>query len=294
MKRIRIFALALATLLLTGAACGAEEAVYGAGRTRAAGGIGFAFAPAVAERYGIPLTDEMPLYAPANPQPMNAYMVIAPECQVGIDGDDMYPVGEKGLTPQITGSLTAWIREIEDQSGGLIRFVPDPDDADVLVSACQSYRYFGRYGGGGRTAEGYACAVTLTAVRLTDPDERVSLSAVREPEDTVTLRGGERFWKTPPELAGTEKLAAFADGILGWYGFGACNGDRGAGVRAVQRALIDRGFLDDGAADGDFGPRTEAAVRRLQECAGLEPTGAVDGATLLAAYYGPDAAEAME
>ena len=293
MKRIRIFAVALAALLLAGAACGAEEAVCGAGLDRAAGGIGFALARAVAERYGILLTDDLPLYAPANPQPMNAYMVIAPECQVGIDGDDMYPVSEKGLVPQITESLTAWIHSIEDQSGGLIRFVADPDDADVLVSACQSYRYYGRYGGGGRTAEGYACVVTLTAVQLTDSDNRAGLSAVREPEDAVTLRGGDRFWKTPPELAGTEKLAAFVEGILGWYGYEARSGSRGAGVRAIQQALIDRGFLDD-SADGDFGPRTGAAVQRLQEYAGLEPTGVVDGATLLAAYYEPDSGEVME
>ena len=42
---------------------------------------------------------QKPVFVVRRPQPMNAYMVIDPDCQVGIDGDDMYPVDEKGLTP---------------------------------------------------------------------------------------------------------------------------------------------------------------------------------------------------
>ena len=56
------------------------------------------------------------------------------------------------------------------------------------------------------------------------------------------------------------------------------------------------GYLDD-AADGDFGPRTEAALMRLQADYGLEQTGVADIQTTLAAYYDQasfDAAFALE
>jgi hypothetical protein len=43
----------------------------------------------------------------------------------------------------------------------------------------------------------------------------------------------------------------------------------------AQHALIDQGRLD-GAADGIFGPRTEAAIRSFQDSAGIAPTGRID------------------
>ena len=56
-------------------------------------------------------------------------------------------------------------------------------------------------------------------------------------------------------------------------------------VRRMQQALIDRGFLND-RADGEFGPRSEAALKAFQAFRGLEESGAVDEGTLLALYYG--------
>ena len=285
MKYIKAIIVVLTTaLLLAGAAGYADEAAHAPGLERDEGGAGYERAAALAERYGVELADGLPLYAPARPQPMNAYMVTSPQCQLGIDGDGMYLVDEAGLVPEITGYLEAWMGDIEAQSGGLIRFVADPDDADVLVSACQTFKYYGQYSGGGMSAEGYACAVALTAVRLSAPDDRASLTALREPEATVTLHGGAQFWKVPPELAGTDRLAQFTAAILGWYGGGAQKGDKGPGVKALQQALADRGFLT-GGVDGDFGGQTEAAVRALQESCGLESTGVVDAATLAAVYY---------
>ena len=50
-------------------------------------------------------------------------------------------------------------------------------------------------------------------------------------------------------------------------------------VRAMQQALIDMGCLDD-VADGNFGRKTEAAVRAYQKDMGLAETGIADSATL--------------
>ena len=104
MRYIRMLAIALAVALLPVAAVRADE-VYGAGRNRAEGGNGYEQARTLAERMGVGLTDGMPLYKPANPQPLNAYMVVDPQCEVGIDRDDIYPVSEKGLIPEITDYL---------------------------------------------------------------------------------------------------------------------------------------------------------------------------------------------
>lgn len=295
MKRIRLFILVLTAVLLAGAAATAEttENGYGPGLVRAAAGHGYEQARVLAERMGVDLTDGYPLYVPADPQPLNAYMVTHPDCEVGIDRDDMYKVSEKGLIPDITGYLNEWIDEIEAQSGGAIRFVSDPDSADVLVVAKQSYKYYGQYSGSGLTATGYSCTVGLTAVQLSDPGNKYGITATREPENTVSLRGGGKFWKVPPELEGTEKLEMLVDNILEWYGFGAKKGERGAGVKAAQQSLAERGYLA-GGVDGDFGGKTEAALKLLQADYGLEETGEVDRKTLIALYYEPAALEALD
>lgn len=55
-------------------------------------------------------------------------------------------------------------------------------------------------------------------------------------------------------------------------------GDRGALVEMLQLGLLRSGYLS-GSADGLFGPKTEAALRRFQRNFGLEVTGALDAKT---------------
>ena len=290
MRNIKILALVLAALLLAVGALAEDN--HGAGLSRAEAAKGYETAQALAERQGVELTDGMPLYGPSRAQPLNAYMVVDPLCEVGIDGDDIYPVSEKGMIPEITDGLDRWIDEIQSASGGVIRFVADPDDADVLVSARQSFRRYGEYSGGGMTAEGYACTVALTAVQLSDTGNSAGLTLTNTPPDTVTLRGNGRFWKTAPRLAGSDQLDAFVGNIMCWYGYGVQMGSKGAPVKRIQQALIDRGFLT-GKADGGFGSKTEAALKALQAACGLEQTGAADGRTLIAVYYDRAAMDAV-
>ncbi len=55
-------------------------------------------------------------------------------------------------------------------------------------------------------------------------------------------------------------------------------GDKGDEAKAVQEKLIELGFLA-GAADGDFGAKSEAAVKLFQKANGLEETGIADSMT---------------
>ncbi len=271
-------ALLLCAVLLAGAAQAAGDF------TRTPAKKAYMQAEKLAEQYGIKLTDGLPLYAPKSPQPLNAYMVTHPECEVGINRDGMYKVSEKGLVSSITKYLTEWMGEIEKQSEGAIRFVASPDDADILVVAKQSYFFHGNYQGGGRTVKGYGCRIQLQAQRLTAPGQNTALDMKKTPERTVSTSGGSKFWKHPPELEGTKELQQFVQGILGWYGYGAAQGGKADSVEAVQQALISRGLLED-RESGAFDTPTAEAVKRLQEMKGLETTGKLDEKTLIALYY---------
>ncbi|MCP4193942.1 MAG: hypothetical protein GY768_25310 [Planctomycetaceae bacterium] len=75
----------------------------------------------------------------------------------------------------------------------------------------------------------------------------------------------QHFNPTPADQPGVTLLASGAHGRL---------------VEAVQRTLNTRlKPSPDLSVDGDFGPRTEAAVIRLQRSAGLMPSGQLDRAT---------------
>ena len=51
-------------------------------------------------------------------------------------------------------------------------------------------------------------------------------------------------------------------------------------IRDVQTALIDRGYLKNGQADGVFGPKTESALISFQRHAGLRPSGKLNHRTI--------------
>jgi N-acetyl-anhydromuramyl-L-alanine amidase AmpD len=52
------------------------------------------------------------------------------------------------------------------------------------------------------------------------------------------------------------------------------NGSKGGAVKTIQRLLIELGY-NPGAADGDFGPRTEGAVKEFQRRNSLGADGIV-------------------
>lgn len=243
---------------------------------------GYMQAEDLVKQYGIKLTDGLPLYAPKSPQPMNAYMVTHPECEVGINQDGMYKVSEKGLVRSITKYLKEWMGAIEKESQGAIRFVESPGNADILIVAKQSYFFHGNYRGGGRVSKGYGCRISLEAHRLTVSGQNAVLNMKRTPGQRETISGGSEFWKFPPEISETRELQQFVRKILGWYGYGAQQD--GKGVKAVQQALISRGLLE-GAASGTFDTQTVKAIKQLQDMKGLEVTGKVDIETLTALYY---------
>lgn len=79
--------------------------------------------------------------------------------------------------------------------------------------------------------------------------------------------------------------ADLADVLAGRRTLGS--GTRGAGVTAVQQALVDMGFSLHGGADGSFGPQSSRAVRNFQVHARsayprVRSTGTLDSATLQA------------
>ena len=90
--------------------------------------------------------------------------------------------------------------------------------------------------------------------------------------------------------------------LMGVFMFANCcamenvrRGQRGEAVKEVQEMLIAQGYLD-GAADGVFGSRTEAAVLAFQKDNGLDATGIVGEATYnaLKGKPGENGAEADE
>ena len=63
---------------------------------------------------------------------------------------------------------------------------------------------------------------------------------------------------------------------------GLRQGATGAGVVALQNALLDAGVKVPGGADGDFGPATKSALTAYQSRSGLSTSGEVDQATAAA------------
>ena len=71
------------------------------------------------------------------------------------------------------------------------------------------------------------------------------------------------------------------------------NGSSGPEVRDLQRKLAGQG-INPGPADGIFGPKTEDAVRRFQERAGLAVDGIAGPRTMAALSGGSDPTDGGE
>ena len=56
-------------------------------------------------------------------------------------------------------------------------------------------------------------------------------------------------------------------------------GMKGEDVKRLQQALIDAKLLDEGQADGIFGPKTEAALKKYQKAKGVTESGILDEKT---------------
>ena len=149
----------------------ADASGYLPGLTRDLGtGVGFLRAETLAENLGIEMTNGIPLYTPANGQPLNVYMAADPDCEIGIDGDGIYKVSEKGFTPTFVGIdalqgmvpsgkmmtdyMGEWRDAIEAESGNIIEFVNDPNLADVLIMVKMTYPLHGMY------SIGWGCQAT--------------------------------------------------------------------------------------------------------------------------------------
>lgn len=218
MRQFRLLAamaLLLAMLLLCGGFAMSETILPATG-PRVPENIGYMQATDLADEYGLDVEDWPPLYTPASPQPMNAYIVTHPKCI-----NDLMPVSKKGLE-SIAGYLRTWANDITNATDSAIRFVSDPDNADILIGAKMSYSYAGTYSGGSETRVGYATTVQLTAWRLTDPDDFASMSRKNSPGRYVTLSSGSVFFLMPaPELRHTAELNGFVSELLSWYGYGS-------------------------------------------------------------------------
>ena len=65
-------------------------------------------------------------------------------------------------------------------------------------------------------------------------------------------------------------------------------GSSGAGVRKLQNALIELGYMPEGSADGQYGYQTYNAVKAFQKANGLSADGVAGAATLTNLYENPN------
>ncbi len=243
----------------------------------------------IIEKYGI--ENGQPVwYKPTAPQPLNAYMTTGMDCMVGIARSGMYKVEEKGLVSDITKHLRTWAADITKASGGAIRFVSDPDQADILITASQSFASRGRYRVGTATVTGYSSNVQLMAYKLTRPVRTTTVDKTNIPGQTVTINGTGDFWMHPPEFEDSREIRVLVSTVMGWYGYSTHDGYENVYVSYAQQALIDRGYMQ-GEPDTVFDADMDAAVRQLQADYGLEVNGIIDRPTLLALYYDRETVE---
>ncbi len=262
-------------------------AVRAQGRERPEDRTEWMTAAAFAEKYGAQIRDGVPDHVPADPLPLTAYIVLDDRSE-GTDGSGIGPLTEKGISHELSAILQKCADRIRAESENVIRFTSDPDRADVRITVLQTYPYRGEYTSrSGMRASGYGCRIEITATQLSHPAYTLSTYESHMPPDSVTTSGGGTFWMDPPDIASGTGLKRIAESILRWYGYDASRStdqkDRND-VLLVQRALAERGFYA-GKITGKMDDATKDAVRALQRDCGLQETGWIGRATLLALYF---------
>ena len=243
----------------------------------------------LAERYDAEIRDGVPVYTPADPLPLTAFIVLDDRSE-GTDKNGIGPLKEKGVSSKLSGVLTKFAEELRRESNYTIQFTRDPDQADLLFTVLQTYPYRGEYKsqtGMGQRVQGYSCTIEITVTQLTHPAFTFSTRSSNAAPDTVSTSGGSVFWMDPPDLASGDGPARFSRVILHWYGF-ECTGtmdrkDRNDVVMA-QTALAEMGYYS-GKITGKPDDALKEAVKALQRDRGLEVSGFVDRGTMLALYF---------
>jgi len=111
-------------------------------------------------------------------------------------------------------------------------------------------------------------------------DDAMSLESLAPPAtaDTLTKATTTKQTTSASSTSSTSSSAA-STGMSRLDIDGAARGDQGPGVQSLQEQLNALHAQPRLVGDGDFGPRTEVALKAFQSAHGLPPTGVVDDAT---------------
>ena len=105
------------------------------------------------------------------------------------------------------------------------------------------------------------------------PTAEVVVTATPEPVATATVEATENPTIAPTiEATATAGPTATPVPTADPTAYVLKQGDKNDDVKSLQKVLISLGWLS-GSADGDYGPKTVAAVKAYQEAAGLPVTG---------------------
>jgi peptidoglycan hydrolase-like protein with peptidoglycan-binding domain len=122
-------------------------------------------------------------------------------------------------------------------------------------------------------------AATTTTAPTTSVDDGMSVEGFEDLQAQLSMAPAVTF--TPSTATGSHvERAAATDGPVPASAEGLQRGSNGPAVKGLQAALNAFGASPALATDGDFGPRTERALRLLQHDLGLPVTGALDAATI--------------
>ena len=257
--------------------------------------LSFALDSVLAEQLGMEVSALRDSFVPSSARPMNACLVVSNDSESAKDQTEILKIREAGLMPVYTDYIKETMTAFTKASGGLIRFVGDPQQADLLFCV---RTYYGngktyRRSGYASTVTGYSGCLAIEVIRLTGTRSRTSQCWENRLRNRETVNWSmTRFWKELPVITNSDKTKDMVNTILSWYGFPADRPDPES-VTALQEQLSDHLYLEKNP-DGVFDVETAVAVRRLQEDAGIPVTGVVNRLTLLSAYYSREEAEAAK